>query len=210
MPFPLPSTTPTPHTYYKIIGTLSPTTIPLIMLHGGPGAGHSDLLPIGPALAAASTPVIYYDQIGCGRSSHLREMAHDPTFWTLDLFRTQLDALVDHLRLRENGFHILGHSWGGMLAGTYAAGRPRGLRRLVVANAPASAALYAGEARRLLEALGGKEVVRQADEGRFKAAEYVAACELFVEKHFCRLEVWPEILAETRRCFDECAMFDVM
>ena len=40
--------------------------IPLLILHGGPGAGH-DYLESLEALAA-DREVIFYDQLGCGRS----------------------------------------------------------------------------------------------------------------------------------------------
>ena len=40
--------------------------IPLLVLHGGPGAPHDYLLPI--AALSDERPVIFYDQLGCGNS----------------------------------------------------------------------------------------------------------------------------------------------
>lgn len=40
-------------------------------------------------------PVIFYDQIGCGRSKCLPEKMGDEGFWTVDLFIHQLETLID-------------------------------------------------------------------------------------------------------------------
>ena len=104
----------------------------MIALHGGPGAGHEYLSPLTDLVEKYEVPVIFYDQIGCGRSTHLREKLRDDSFWTFDLFIAELDNLVDHLKLRQTGFFLLGQSWGGMLAGMYAARRPEGLKKLVI------------------------------------------------------------------------------
>lgn len=70
-------------TFYKILGSLEATTGPvLIALHGGPGAGHEYLSPLGDLYAAPyNIPTVLYDQIGCGRSTHLREKNGDEAFW---------------------------------------------------------------------------------------------------------------------------------
>lgn len=57
-----------------------------------------------------SIPIVLYDQIGSGASSHFRD-APD-TFWHPYLFLDQLDNLVEHLDIHRN-FDLLGHSWGG-------------------------------------------------------------------------------------------------
>lgn len=54
-----------------------------------------------------------YDQIGCGRSTHLPEKLGDEAFWSVELFVRELDNLIYYLGLRETGFHLLGQSWGG-------------------------------------------------------------------------------------------------
>jgi proline-specific peptidase len=211
IPFNIIGANTTCHTWYTIFGDIN-TALPLIMLHGGPGAGHSDLATLGPSLAQAGIPVICYDQVGCGNSSRVREKADDAAFWTFDLFCAEIDNLVDHFNLRETGFFIHGHSWGGMLASTYAARRPRGLRRLVISCSPASAALYASEAARLFRALPmvNDKVMRMDAEDNFDAPEYKDACAAWLKRHFCRLEPWPEVLEECGRCFDECTMFNLM
>ena len=50
--------------WWMRVGTGSGT--PLLLLHGGPGAAHLYLLPLG--ALADERPVIFYDQLGCGQS----------------------------------------------------------------------------------------------------------------------------------------------
>jgi proline-specific peptidase len=211
VPFNIIGTSSVCHTWYKIIGEIK-DAVPLIMIHGGPGAGHADLLTLAPSLERDGIPVICYDQVGCGKSSRICEKANDADFWSFDLFCAELDNIVDHLSLRESGFYIHGHSWGGMLASTYAGRRPRGLRRLIIACSPASAALYASEAERLFRALPtvNDAVMKMDADGKFDAMEYQEACAAFVKSYFCRLEPWPDVLNECGRCFEECTMFDLM
>ncbi len=53
-------------TWYRIVGEAeSPGKYPLLILHGGPGASHDYLEPIG-AIAATGRRVIFYDQLGGG------------------------------------------------------------------------------------------------------------------------------------------------
>lgn len=140
------------HTWYKLFGSLDATTTAagpiLIALHGGPGAGHEYLMPLVDLYTRYGIPVLLYDQIGCARSTHLREKNGDAEFWSFELFISELDNLIDRLGLRERGFYLLGQSWGGVLAASYAMPRyhggktPEGLRKLIVHSGPASIPLY--------------------------------------------------------------------
>jgi proline-specific peptidase len=201
IPFKIAGTSSACHTWFKTTGEIE-DAIPLIMIHGGPGAGHADLSTLAPSLERAGIPVICYDQVGCGNSSRIGEKANDVVFWSFDLFCAELDNIVDHFGLRENGFYIHGHSWGGMLASTYSARRPRGLRRLVISCSPASAKLYASEAERLFRALPevNDAVMRMDAEGKYDAAEYRQACSAWLKRYFCRLDPWPEVLDECGKC----------
>ncbi|KAF1952223.1 hypothetical protein CC80DRAFT_508264 [Byssothecium circinans] len=98
-------------TWYKIIGELN-DGIPLIALHGGPGAAHEYLLPLIGLHGKCNLTIVFYDQVGCGNSTRLREKAGDETFWTVDLFIHELENLTGFLGIREHGFRILGQSCG--------------------------------------------------------------------------------------------------
>ena len=114
IPFHVPAAGKPCETWYKIVGDLR-HGIPLILAHGGPGGGHEYLLPFTDLHEKYGKTVIFYDQIGCGKSTRLREKAGDEEFWTVELFVEELDNLVDFLGLRSRGFDYLGQSWGGML-----------------------------------------------------------------------------------------------
>ncbi|KAG7453160.1 uncharacterized protein BT62DRAFT_879195, partial [Guyanagaster necrorhizus] len=87
-------------------------------------------------------PIVLYDQIGNGTSSHVKDVSKE--FWKPELFRDELDILLTYLGISDR-FDLLGHSWGDtqMLAEHYvAAWVPNGLRRLIITNTPASADLF--------------------------------------------------------------------
>ena len=81
-PFPRPSAGKPCLTWYKVFGTLSNTkSTPLILIHGGPGLSSDYLICFEKYSKKYNTPVIIYDQIGNGKSTHLQEKAGDEEFW---------------------------------------------------------------------------------------------------------------------------------
>lgn len=172
-------------TWYRVYGSLD-SGIPLVVLHGGPGASHDYCEPIGDLVAATGRPVVLYDQLGCGLSQHLPEAP--ASFWTVALFKAELAALVEHLGISR--FHLLGQSWGGMLGMEVALDHPAGLVSLTVADSPASMPLWVREANRLREllpldvqqALTDHEVAGTTD-----SAEYHSAVDVFDSQYVCRV-----------------------
>ena len=194
-PFVAPGATKPCQTWYLLIGSLSSPLTPLVALHGGPGACHEYLLPLQDLYTAYGTPVILYDQLGNGKSTRLREKAGDESFWTESLFCAELDNLLDHFGLHARTFDLYGHCWGGMLASKYAASDPKGLRKLVLAGAPASVELVLRGSNALREGLPGdvQEVLNRCEAANeMETEEYEAACMVFYKKHLCRMEPWPE------------------
>src|SRR5213082_3205623 len=57
--------------------------------------------------------VIFYDQLGCGRS----DRPDDLSLWNVDRFVTELAQVRSALNLDR--LHLFGSSWGGMLAMQY-------------------------------------------------------------------------------------------
>src|SRR5579862_7177682 len=134
-------------TWYRVDGELDERgPAPLVIIHGGPGAPHDYLEPVARLASTTGRPCVLYDQLGCGRSQHLPDAPAD--FWSVELFRRELDALVEQLGIGRR-YHVLGQSWGGMLGIEHALTRPPGLRSLVVASSPAVMAVRASEANRL-------------------------------------------------------------
>ncbi len=201
VPFHVPSINKTCSTWYKIIGSpyKDPTIKPLIAIHGGPGGTHESLLTLSELYKRYDIPVILYDQIGNGRSTHLPETKGDEDFWTEKLFHAELSNLVEKLGSVEKGYDVLGHSWGGMMSSTWAAGRPKGLRRLVLSNSPASMELWEKAVNRYREALPNdvKEKLKKGAEEGGGGEEYEEAMGVYFKRHGCSTEEMPTQFVET-------------
>jgi L-proline amide hydrolase len=188
-------------TWYRITGDLSAGKAPLVVLHGGPGCTHDYLLPVA-AIAETGRPVVHYDQIGNGRSTHLRDKP--PEFWTVRVFLDELKSLVDTLGIAGR-YLVLGQSWGGMLAAEHATRQPPGLRGLVISNSPASLELWSAEADRLRSALPPEveETLRTHETaGTTDSEAYRDAMRVFYDRHVCRVP-WPDELSRTFAAMDE-------
>ncbi|KTC39022.1 amino acid amidase [Pseudomonas sp. ABAC61] len=183
-------------TWYRITGDLDSGYTPLVIIHGGPGCTH-DYLDAFSDIASSGRPVIHYDQLGNGHSTHLPEK--DSSFWNMPLFLEELDNLLDHLRISDN-YALLGQSWGGMLASEHAARQPSGLRSLILANPPADMRTWVEEANRLRQLLpeGVQQTLLEHERaGTYQSADYIAATRVFYDRHVCRISPWPEEVART-------------
>ncbi|KAI0659251.1 proline-specific peptidase [Cubamyces menziesii] len=173
-------------TYYKVFGDLkNRTRTPLIGLHGGPGLVHQSVLPLGDLASAYDIPVILYDQIGNGRSSHVHDKP--PEFWTIDLFLDELENLLAHFGVQD-GFDIVGHSWGGIMGAELAVRRrPKGLKHLVLSNSLASFELWVQSVMQLLAPFP-KEVQEGIAVGMSDPKRYREALRQFHAVHGCILQ----------------------
>ena len=183
-------------TWYRVTGDLAASRAPVVIVHGGPGCTH-DYVDSFKDLAADGRAVVHYDQIGNGRSTHLRDRGAD--FWTVDLFLAELDNLLAHLGIAAR-YHLVGQSWGGMLGAEHAVRRPLGLQALVIADSPASMALWVSEANRLRLALPPAvqdALLRHEVAGTTAHSEYEAATQAFYREHVCRLDPWPPEVTRT-------------
>lgn len=183
-------------TWYSVTGDLRSGRTPLIVLHGGPGAPH-DYLRRYEKLAQGNRAVVFYDQVGCGRSTHLPSAPDH--YWTLQLFLRELDAVLTHLDVRDR-YSLLGQSWGGVLGSEHAVRKPPGLRSLVVANSPASIELWVSEANRLRDALPAEvqaTLLAHERAGTTDDAAYDLACKVFNARHVCRVDPIPDEVERT-------------
>lgn len=151
-------------------------------------------------LAHHSIPVIFYDQLGCGLSTHLPDLS-GPTgakFWTPSLFLSELTNLITHLKITS--YDLLGNSWGGMLGAMHGIQQPSGLRKLIIANAPASMELWIAAATKLRSQLPEdvQETLRKHEkDGTTESEEYEAASQVFYQRHVCRVMPFPQDLVDS-------------
>ncbi|MGZ3645896.1 MAG: proline iminopeptidase-family hydrolase [Ktedonobacteraceae bacterium] len=179
--------------YRSIGGGGDQERIPLLILHGGPGAPH-DYLENLESLATQTQKVIFYDQLGCGRSDH----PDDPSLCQISRFADEVGIIRKELGLER--VHILGQSWGGMLAIEYALRQPSGLISLILSNTASSIPMWVAEANRLraeLPAEVNATLIRNEMEGTTTDLEYTQAMEVFYLRHVCRVSPMPEFVQRT-------------
>lgn len=183
--------------WYRVIGGgAEQENTPLLCLHGGPGAAH-DYLENLAALASVNRRVIFYDQLGCGRSDKPVNTAR----WQVPRFVTELAMVRRELNLEY--VHILGQSWGGMLAIEYALTQPAGLSSLILANTTASIPLWVAEANRLRAQLPQEvnaTLLQHEAAGTTDTEDYQKAMEVFYDRHVVRVKPLPDYV---QRSFDQ-------
>lgn len=178
--------------WYKIAGAEKGGT-PLILIHGGPGATHDYLLPL--EELADKRPVIFYDQLGCGKSDN----PADVSLWTIERYVEELDLLCKSLNFKN--YHILGQSWGGTLAVEYAlSGLSDRIKSLILSAPLISSSRWAEDQREYIDQMPDmmkSTILRCEAEGDFNNPEYQKALEEFYNRHLCRIQPMPEPMQKT-------------
>ncbi|MGH8652235.1 MAG: proline iminopeptidase-family hydrolase [Gammaproteobacteria bacterium] len=167
--------------------------IPVLALHGGPGVPHDYLEPL--AGLADERAVVFYDQLGCGRS----DRPDDPSLWQMERFVAEISQVREALGLTR--VHLLGHSWGTTLAAEYALRQPAGLMSFILASPLLSVPqtvtgiidLRAGLPGEVQRVLAHHEATGTTD-----AEEYQQAVEEFRKRHVCRRQPLPQPLQRAR------------
>lgn len=169
--------------YVRVNGDLGSPRAPLLLVHGGPGAALWQLFPALPL--AKDRAIILYDQLDSGRS----DAPGDPANWIVDRFVSEITAIRTSLGVER--LHILGHSWGGIVANRYAATQPAGLKSLVLQGTPLSAQRAIEGLRQLAAKLPPEEAAimaaRQSNglSGIDRAA-YEKAVDMLMRRHIAR------------------------
>lgn len=214
VPFSYPTLPKEAETWYQIHGPLTKGVRPLILLHGGPGFLHNYLKSLSHFHTAHKRTVIFYDQIGCGKSTRLKEKRLDREFWTVDLFIAEFNNLLSHLEISE--YDLLGHSWGGMLGSEIAiragSDSSTGLRHLIISNSPASMKLWvsACDEWRAMLPKEIEEVLQKYEASEdYDAKPYQDAVLEFYKRHMCRVgnsngvDPFPDAFMESDRAVAE-------
>ena len=175
--------------WYRIVGGgADQEKIPLLTVHGGPGIPHDYVLDMA-ELASDSRRVIFYDQLGCGRS----DQPNNPSLWTID--RTVEEIGIVRRELGLDKIHLWGQSFGGLFSIEYALTQPQGLVSLILASSTSSIPLWIAEANRLREELPPEvqeTLLRYEKAGTIDDPEYLQATMVFYDRHVIRLKPIPE------------------
>jgi proline-specific peptidase len=143
-------------------------------------------------LASSGYRVVWYDQLGCGKS----EKPSSYRNYTIERAGDEAEAVRRGLRLGR--VHLWGHSYGGCLALQTILSHPRGFLSLVVSSGYASTAEWVAELRRLISRLPSKtRIAIEVSEakGRFDDPRYKKAVAEFMRRHFSDLRVTPYNMA---------------
>jgi len=167
-------------TWYRVVGDLEAARAPLLALHGGPGSTHHYFAPL--EQLADERAVVVYDQVGCGKSDRPSDVE-----WSVELFRDEVAAVRAQLALER--IHLLGTSWGGMLALEHALAGAEGIVSLILSSTLADNHQWAAEQRRLRNELPA-DVVATLDRleaiGAYDDPEYERAEAVYNDRHFYR------------------------
>ena len=158
--------------WYRISGTGRGT--PVVLLHGGPGFSSFYLKPFEDL--GDDRIVVRYDQLGGGKS----DTTSDTTRFTIDHFVRELDSLRAHLGYTR--WHVLGHSWGTILALEYYRAHAERVASLTLGSAVLDIPRYERRARELIGTLSdsAQRAIRRGEASRrYDAPEFQSAINEF-------------------------------
>ena len=169
--------------WYRIVGEGDKT--PLLLLHGGPGVPSYYLNPL--AALSKDRPVIFFDQLGCGRS----DRNIDTTLMTVENYVEQLEQLRAALGLEE--FYLYGQSWGTMLGTDYYLKYPEGIKALILSSPAISTSMWTKDAEVLIAYLPDsiQTAIRiNVKNGTYDSPEYQQAVNIYYENFLARILPW--------------------
>jgi proline iminopeptidase len=160
-------------------------------LHGGPGATHDYLLPLAD-LASHGYRVTLYDQLGCGRS----QVPNNTSLFVPERYVEELEAFRRKMKLGRP--HVIGSSWGGMLAIAYALKYQRNMMTMTTVGGLHNVPLTSKEMLRMKRGLPQsvqKTMAKYESTGDYENPAYIEAVMVYYRKHLCRLRDWPKELS---------------
>jgi len=174
--------------FYRQFG--EPRKGEILCLHGGPGSTHDYLLSLAD-LAAHGYRVTFYDQLGCGRSQVPKNVA----LFVPEHYIEEVEAFRRKMWLGRP--HVIGSSWGGMLAIAYALKYQRNMATMTTVGGLHSVPMTLREMERMKRGLPidvQETLAKYEADGEYSNPEYIKAVMTFYNKHLCRLSPWPREL----------------
>lgn len=170
-------------------------TLKVLLLHGGPGATHEYFEAFDSWFPGAGIEYYYYDQLGSAYSDQPEDMT---PFLGIDHYVDEVEQVRRALRLDQENFCLLGHSWGGILAMEYALKYPQHLKCLVISNMMSSIPAYNDYAHKVLmpqmDPAALKEILALEAAKKYDDPRYEELLQPFYEAHILRMPMpqWPD------------------
>ena len=181
--------------WFKILGC-EKESLPLLILHGGPGSTHESFEPF--EELKSERPIIFYDQLGCGNS----DRPQDKSLWTVERFVEEVSQVINALGL--NILHIFGNSWGSMLAIAYILKYNKKVVSCSLSGPFLSSPMFIEDAQYYVSQLPKKyrDVILRCEElGDFDNIEYQEAVNYFYHEHLRRLDTLPDCVLRGKEKF---------
>lgn len=185
-------------TFYRTVGRRNDKA-PLVLLHGGPGSSHNYFEVLDELAEKSDRQIIMYDQLGCGNSSIPDDK---PELYTKETWVKELENLREKLHLHD--IHLLGQSWGGMLAIIYMCDyHPQGVHSVILSSTLSSASLWSKELHRMIKYLPVEEqaaIHRAEITNNFSDPAYLKANDHFMNQHAIDMtKTWPELVMRKKK-----------
>lgn len=165
--------------WYKITG--EGNGIPVVLLHGGPGSSSFYLKPF--EELGNNRQVIRYDQLGSGKSDRIT----DTTLFKIERFVDELEILRKHLKIRK--WHLLGQSWGTIIAIEYYKKFPASVKSIVFSSPAFSLKIWEQNANKFLKTLPDslqQAVIKANETSNFTDPLFEAANNEYNRLYTCR------------------------
>jgi proline iminopeptidase len=167
--------------------------IKVLLLHGGPAATSEYMECFESFFPKEGFEFYEYDQLGSYRS----DKPTDSSLWTTDRFVEEVEQVRQAIGADKNNFYLLGNSWGGILAMSYALKYQDNLKGLIIANMMASCPEYGRYADEVLAKQMDPKVLAEINaleaKNDFANPRYMELLlPNFYNQHLCRLPEWPE------------------
>ena len=167
--------------WYRVNGNSKNT--PVLLLHGGPGSSSYGFEPY--KKISADRPVIFYDQLGSGRSDRIT----DTTLMTVERYVEEVEMLRKELDLEKVYLH--GQSWGTALGLEYYLKYPEHVEGIIFSSPYFSTKRWIKDANELVETLPDsiQNIIQTNEKNKtFNKQEYQDAVALFYSKFLRRKE----------------------
>ena len=179
--------------YVRVNGNLKGGKPPIVLIHGGPGSSHWYFL--NATALADERAVILYDQLDSGLSDH----PDNPSNWHINRFVEELEDIASALDI--DCWHVLGTSWGSVIALEYAVLSER-MASLILSSPAISTNIWLRDCDRLIELMppSVREILRSdatLTDPRTKAV--AAAIDVYHWAHVQRLDAPEEVKQYQRR-----------